>query len=194
MQEENNKNQISSEQKNSVTTRVGKIDKVDPIKDFHQATGNKWIAVFQKFNPLGAIADAYAQTLAYKIETKRLEVEQNRINKQAEITHNVLDKTFKLKMEELEQRKLALIGFYETVNRELERLHIERKKVEEMANNALDYVAKSNNMEEKILFKEILVELIHQLPNFGEQANVSLKTLVQTLPQVPPSALIDISN
>jgi hypothetical protein len=194
MESEKEKNQPSSEQKSSNTSRVGKIDKVDPAKNFNEATGNKWTSIFQKFNPLGTTADMYSKTLAYKIETKRLEAEQKRIEEQAKITHNVLDKSFKLKIEELEQRRLALIGFYETVNRELEYLHIERMTVLKMAEITTNQMLETKDIEEKRLLKEFATELTSQIPIFGANANESLKNLVQTLPQVPPAALIDIAN
>ncbi len=112
---------------------VGKIDKVEPAREFHNSTGGKWIPILKAFNPLGAIAESYAKTLAYKIETKRLEVELNRIEKQANIAHHVIDNSFKLKMEELTHRRIALVRLYETVNAELERDHIERGEVLKMA-------------------------------------------------------------
>ena len=71
--------------------------------------------------------------MAYKIETKRLEVELDRIEKQANIAHHVIDNSFKLKMEELTHRRIALVRLYETVNVELERDHIERVEVLKMA-------------------------------------------------------------
>ena len=86
---------------------VGKIDKVEPAREFHNSTGGKWIPILKAFNPLGAIAESYAKTLAYKIETKRLEVELTRIEEQADIAHHVIDNSFKLKMEELTQKNRA---------------------------------------------------------------------------------------
>jgi len=173
---------------------VGKIEKVDPATAFHQSTGGKWISIFKAFNPLGHLADAYAQTLAYKIESKRLDVELTRIEKQAEIANILIDKTYRLKLEELEQRRVALIGFYHTVNQQLERLHIERMKVLEMAELATKKALESGiDIEERRLFKEIATEMTAQLPNFGDRANESLKTLVQALPpvQIPAALLSD---
>lgn len=123
---------------------VGNIDRVEPAREFHHSTGGKWVSILKAFNPFGAIAEAYAQTLAYRIETKRLEVELARIEKQADIAHDVIDKSFKLKMEELIHRRIALVGFYETVNAELQRLHIERVKVLEMAQEATMRSQKKN--------------------------------------------------
>lgn len=164
---------------------VGKIDVVEPAREFHRSTGNKWISILKAFNPLGAIADAYAQTLAYKIETKRLNIELARINKQADIAHDVIDKTFRLKMEELEHRRIALIGFYKTVNAELQRLHIERVKVLEMAQLAQQKAFEVGlTLEERQMFKEMSIEMTRELPHFGEKSNDSLQKLVQALPPV----------
>jgi hypothetical protein len=164
---------------------VGKIDKVDPASDFHKSTGGRWIPILKAFNPLGAIADGYAKTLAYKLETKRLDVELVRINKQADIATDVIDKTFKLKMEELAHRRIALIGFYQTVNNELERLHIERVKVLEMAQLAQQKAFENGlTIEERQMFKEMAIEITRELPHFGDKSNESLQKLVQALPPV----------
>ncbi len=164
---------------------LGKIDPVKPSEEFHKSTGGKWIPILKEFNPMGAIAEAYAKTLAYKIEVKRLDVEIQRINKQAEIAHNVIDKTFKLKMEELSHRRIALVGFYQTVNAELERLHIERIKVLEMAQRAQQKAFEDGlTIEERQLWKDMAIEMTRELPNFGSKANDSLQKLVQALPPV----------
>ena len=173
----------------SLTSRessIGKIEKVDPSNTtFHQTTGNKWLPVIKAFNPLGPIAEAYANTLAYKIEAKRLEVELARINNQTEIAKEVIGKTFQLKLEELTQRRAALVSFYQTVNAELSRLHIERVKVLEMAQKAQEKSFESGlPMEEKKLFSEMSIEMTKELPRFGEKSNESLKNLVSALPPV----------
>ena len=164
---------------------VGKIDKVEPAREFHNSTGGKWIPILKAFNPLGAIADSYAKTLAYKIETKRLEVELARIEEQANIAHHMIDDSFKLKMEELTHRRIAIVGFYETVNAELERLHIERVQVLEMAQLAQQKsFEKGLPIEERQLYKDMAIEMTKQLPHFGDKANESLQQLVQALPPV----------
>ena len=99
----------------------GKIDSVIPVKSFNSDSNAKWTPVLKTFDPFGPIAEMYAKTLAYKIETKRLDIELVRIQSQANIAHNIIDKTFKLKMEELQHRRIALIGFSGTVNNELKR-------------------------------------------------------------------------
>lgn len=166
-------------------TSVGKIDKVEYAHDFHKTTGEKWLPILKAFNPFGAIADAYANTLAYKIETNRLEVELVRIKEQAGIAHDVIDKTFQLKMEELQHRRIALIGFYETVNAELQRLHIERVEVLKMAQLAQQKAFEPGlALEERQMYKEMAIEITRELPRFGDKSNESLQKLIQALPPV----------
>ena len=164
---------------------VGKLDKVEPAREFHNSTGGKWIPILKAFNPLGAIAEAYAKTLAYKIETKRLEVELTRIEEQAGIAHHMIDTSYKLKMEELTHRRIALIGFYKTVNAELQRIHIERAEVLKMAQWAQQKSFENGlSIEERQLYKKMAIEMIQELPRFGDKANESLQQLVQALPPV----------
>lgn len=171
--------------KKSNNQPLKKIKGVDPAKEFHESTGDKWLPILKAFNPLGAIADAYAKTLAYKIETKRLEVEHARIKEEAEVIHDAIGRTFELKMEELQQRRIALIGFYQTVNAELQRFHIERVTVLEMAQLAQQKAFEPGlPIEERQLFKKMSIEMIRELPNFGAKSNESLQKLVQALPPV----------
>lgn len=164
---------------------AGKIDSVIPVKSFNSDSNGKWTPVLKTFDPFGPIAEIYAKTLAYKIETQRLDVELVRIQSQANIAHNIIEKTFKLKMEELQHRRIALIGFYGTVNNELERLHIERTKVLEMAQLAqLKTFENGLSLEERQMYKEMSIEMTRELPNFGDKANQSLQQLVQALPPV----------
>lgn len=166
--------------------QLSRIECVNPVQDINQSQDDgQWGAVVRTFSPLGIIAESYAKTLAYKIETKRLEIELSRINRQAENIHHGIDKTYNLKMEELEHRRMSLLSFYKTVNSELERLHIERETVLEMAKMAQNKAFESNIcMEERQLYKEMALEMVREIPNFGDKSNESLQKLVQALPPV----------
>ena len=167
---------------------IGRIEKVDSSQMVPMPE-SQWIPVLKAFNPIGAIAEAYARTLAYKIETKRLDIELTRVNRQAEIAHNIIDKTFKLKMEELQHRRIALVGFYQTVNAEFERLHIEREEVLKMAQLAQAKSFESGlPLEERQMYKEMTIEITRELPRFGEKSNESLNSLVEALPAVKISS------
>lgn len=135
------------------------------------------------------MADAYAKTLAYKIETKRLDVELVRVREQATMAHHLINTSFGLKMTELEHRRMALSGFYQAVNAELEWLHIERALVLEMAKAAQQKAfAGGLSIAERLLYQEMCLAIISQLPIFGDKANESLQKLVQALPPVALSS------
>ena len=77
-----------------------KIDKVDGT-DTSKSEGDKgWADVLKYFNPLGHIAEAYAKTLTYKLECKRLDAEVLRIKEQSAILNKAIDYNFKLKVME----------------------------------------------------------------------------------------------
>lgn len=175
----------SKETQNKVKQVIGEIGKVDPAESFNKSTGGKWIPIFKALNPLGHFADAYSKTLAYKIETKRWNIELKRFEEKAKTNNNMIQKTFQLKMEELQQRRIVLVGFFETVNNELGRLHIERREVLDMAKMATKKALEPGiDFEERKLFKEMATEMTNQIPNFGSSANATLQTLSQSLPPV----------
>lgn len=156
------------------------------------SVAGNWSNVLKAFNTLGSIVDIYAGTLAYKIETKRLDAEIKRMEAQAAIAHDAIDKTFQLKMAELANRRMELIGFYQTVNAQLDRLHIERTEVLKMAQIAQQQTfVQGITLEERQMHKEMAMQLIKELPKFADQANCSLQQLVQALPivQMPPRLL-----
>lgn len=176
---------------NNKSTSKESVGKLEPVAPSQQpiVSDGKWLPIFKAFNPFGAIAESYAKTLVYKIETKRLEVEHQRIIEQAGIAHDVIDKTYRLKMEELEHRRIALVEFYTTVNAELGRLHIERMAVLKMAQLSQQKMFESSvSMEDKLMFKDMAIEMTRELPRFGDKANASLQQLVEALPPV------DIAN
>lgn len=160
-----------------------KIDKIDAPPPAIAEKG--WVTVLKAFNPLGAAAEAYARTLAYRLEVKRLDSEMERVRIQAGVINNAVDKVYQLKMEELLQRRLELDRFYDTVQGQLKLLHIERMQVLEMAKEASRMaLAAGVNIEERRLFKEMALECTAQLANFGGKANESLEVLVKSLPPI----------
>ena len=151
----------------------------------------KWTPIVKTVSSsLGPIAEIYAKTLAYKIETKRLEVELTRIEREANVRHDDIDKKFKLidkklKLEvgQLELRRMELVGFYQTVNGELQRQHITREKVLEMAQLAQQKSFESGlPIEERRMHNEMAIEMTKQVRLFGDQANETLQKLVNALP------------
>jgi hypothetical protein len=169
-----------------------KIDRVDSGSVPSGGTDG-WVNVLKIFNPFGYIAEAYAKTLTYKIECKRLDAEILRIKEQSAIINKVIDNNFKLKTMELENRRAELVATYSIINKELEQLHIDRKSVLEMAQMALKKALENGiSIEERTLYQALATEMTKQLPIFGSQANESLKNLIQALPPVNiPQAITD---
>jgi len=173
-------------------TPIITINKIESSHIASPSVAGNWSNVLKGFNPLGSIVEMYVRILAYKIETKHLDAEIKRMEAQAAIAHDVIDKTFQLKMAELANRRMELIGFYQTVNAQLDRLHIERAEVLKMAQIAQQQTfAQGITLEERQMHKDMAMELVRELPKFADQANCSLQQLVQALPivQMPPRLL-----
>ena len=155
-------------------------------------TVGKWTPILETVSSLGPIAEIYAKTLAYKIEAKRFEVELTRIEREANVRHDVIDKSFKLAIGRLELKRLELVDRYQTVNGELQRDHIEREKVLEMAQLYQQKSFESGlSIEEIRAYSEIAIELIKEVRLFGDKASKTIQELVKPLPpaEIPPKLL-----
>ncbi|MBE7686557.1 hypothetical protein F7647_10895 [Tenacibaculum piscium] len=172
--------------KNEIVKKtVGQIDKIESKVVLRNSKGGSWTNAIKAFSPFGYLQETYAKTLAYRIESKRLDAEVERVKEQSKLANNVVDKNFKLKMEELQQKRMNLIAYYTTVNNELERLHIERTKVLDMAKFAQEKAFDNKfSTEDKRMFIDMSLEMTRQLPILVKESNVSLKTLAGTLPTV----------
>jgi len=178
-------------QKNRKKVNLGNIKGVDPTDALRNGQDNPWVSVVKALNPLGHIATAYANTLAYKLEVKRLDVELERIRSQAEILHQAIDANLQIRMEQLQQRRVAMLAFYDSVNQELDRIHIDRMKVLEMIELVtVKTLDAGYSIEERTLFREMATEMVKQLPAFGQSATGSLKTLVKSLPKVEIESIL----
>ena len=78
-----------------------------------------WNNVIESIKPLGQIAEMFARALTYKIEIKRLEIEEKKIIEQANLAHHAIERTYQLKLEELSQKRQALTNSYNLVYKEL---------------------------------------------------------------------------
>lgn len=164
---------------------VGKIERVESSKSLDNDSNSKWLPIIKNLNPMNAIAESYAKTLAYRIEVKRLDAEIHRVNKQAEIALTTIDKTYQIEMEKLSHRRIAIEEFFKTVQNELHNKHLERAAVLQLAQNAQKAAFDSkHSLEEKKMYSEMLMALTAQIPLLGQNASVELANLVQALPKV----------
>lgn len=160
---------------------------IDPINSAPQQAGAEkgWVTILEKFNPLGAIAEAYGKTLVYRLECKRIDAEIIRVNVQANIIHHAIDSSHQQKMEDLSQRRLFLTRQFDTVQGEIRQKHLERMKVLQMAEMTMMHMLSPGlSIEERQNCKEMVAMLTSQIPVFGQEANKTLEILINSLPQV----------
>lgn len=167
---------------------IATIQKVDPAP---QPTESSWVPILRAINPMGYLADAYAKTLAYRIETRRLDIELRRISAEAELREQMIDKAFQLNMEFLQQRRLQIVQHYETLRQELSQKHIQRMIVLAMAEKAGNKALDSElGLEERQFSREFYRECMEDVHRFGDAANQALNVLVQALPPIPVAGFL----
>ena len=165
------------------SSRTG-IDSIESRQNAPEPDKN-FASILQKFNPLGAIAEAYGKTLAYRLECRRIDAEIERVRTQSVVVLDSIDKTFNLNMEQLVQRRLAINRFFDTVQGELGQHHLERMTVLKMAEKTTEHMLSPGlSIEERQNCREMATALTAQIPVFADNANKSLKTLFDALPKV----------
>ena len=154
------------------TLPFGKMNNVIPMN-----TGDKLLGFAQATNLIGAIAESYNRTLDYRTDIKRLEVEELRIEEQARLTHDAIDKNFKQQMAHLANRRVEVMAYYETLYRELSSIHDQRqtmmKMVEEIQKVALH---PETPLEEKRLHHEAALRYLRLLNGVGPTCRQTIRT------------------
>ena len=151
------------------TLPFGKMNNVIPMN-----TGGKFLGFAQATNLIGAIAESYNRTLDYRTDIKRLEMEELRIEEQARLAHDAIDKNFKLQM-----------AHYETLYRELSSIHDQRQVMMEMAQEAHKLALQSEiPSEEKQIHLEMAKLYLGKLTELNQHAGRQLEQAKQNLPLV----------
>jgi hypothetical protein len=160
---------------------------IDAIEARQLPTEKAWVSFIKSLNPLGPAAQAYAETLHYRVECKRIEAEAERVRQQAKAVKQAMRHEFELNMEHLQQRRLALDRFFDTVQGELGQHHVERMTMMKVAEQATAHMLsdKCGTAEDRAVMQGLIREITSQLPLMGDRANDSLKTLLSALPVVP---------
>jgi len=162
------------------TLPFGKMNNVIPMN-----TGDKLLGFAQATNLIGAIAESYNRTLDYRTDIKRLEVEKLRIEEQARLTNNAIDKNFKLQMVHLANRRVEVMPYYEAVHRELSSIHDQRQTVMKMAEETQKAALRpETSLEEKRLHHEAALRYLSYSTELGQHAGRQLEQAKQTLPLV----------
>lgn len=162
------------------TLSFGKMNNVIPMN-----TGGKFLGFAQATNLIGAIAESYNRTLDYRTDIKRLEMEELRIEEQARLTHDAIDKNFKQQMAHLANRRVEVMAYYETLYRELSSIHDQRQVMMEMAQEAHKLALQSEiPSEEKQIHLEMAKLYLGKLTELNQHAGRQLEQAKQTLPLV----------
>lgn len=172
----------------SVSTQA--IGKVEPAR-MPADSPSGWVSIIKAFNPLGPIAQAYAETLAYRLESKRLALEEVRIQREASLARDKIDRAFVLEMEKLAQRRLVLNKLFESIDKQISNRHLERQAILDMARIAMQKALEPGlSIEERQNAKDLATTLTSQVVLFGESDNQSLRRLIQALPTVQPACAL----
>lgn len=171
------------EPQDSLGVFIKKRERLDPIQTLPPASEGKMQALLKAINPFGPIVDAYTKTLAYKLEVKRLKLDLEQIQIQADLAHHAIESTLQLKMKELEIRQRALAASYQMISNEIQQLHIEREKVLQIASDAAEMALRSDlSLEERKMCANLTCEMTRNLATFGDQSIKLLQEVVQLLP------------
>lgn len=91
------------------------------------------LALVQAVNPLGVIAEAYARTLAYRLESRRIDVELRCMHELARLNHARIDNSYRLAMAKLCHQRQLIDRTFALVEQELGDLRIEREGLRRIA-------------------------------------------------------------
>ncbi len=165
--------------------------RIAPVVSASMPAENPMSNIFSGINILSAISDAYARTLSYRLEYKRLEVEEQRIEAQAGLIHDQIDKAYRLKMAELVQRRYQLERFYDTVQGDLTQCYVERSTLLEMKQQAHRALLDSGiSIEERDQYLEACRILSTDLLSCGARSTLALEQIVRALPVLSDGNLL----
>ena len=144
-----------------------------------------WNNVIENIKPLGQIAEMFARALTYKIEIKRLEIEEKKIIEQANLAHHAIERTYQLKLEELSQKRQALTNSYNLVYKELNNIHIQKMEILKMLQSIQKELCDpAKSIEDKENLKEFAIELFKASKECNDRASNTLDKLINSMPEV----------
>lgn len=168
-----------------MSLNVPSSTRIAPVVSAPLAAENSLGNMLSGINILSAISDAYARTLSYRLEYKRLEVESQRIEAQALVIHDQIDKAYRVKLVELAQRRHQLERFYDTVQGDLTQCYVERGMLLEMKQQAHSALLDSSiSIEERAQYLEVCRILSADLSSCGARSALALEQIVRALPVV----------
>ena len=154
-----------------------------------------WGELITALNPLSFISDMYANTLNYKLETKRISAEIEQMRLQSDLLHKKIDCEYQMRMEFLLQRRTALEAALKMAEKNMKQLRIERKEVLRMAASAQEQsFRKDLDPEQMRFYADMSIAMVEQLHVFGNRASESLQSLIHALPSSDIPLMLEASN
>lgn len=133
------------------------------------------LGLLESLNPLGFISETIGQICYYRHQVKLLDVEQLRIDKEAELRHKQIDAALEASLKILEERRAAIADTLRIVSKELEQAHIERSRVLQIIENLTEkMVDPASGLEERQLYHSTIGYFAEVLTQMGDQSTAKL--------------------
>ena len=140
------------------------------------------------------VSNIFSKYLSYKLDIKRLNADMNKIKEEAKIRNKMVDDAFKLRMQDIKERRKILDAAHRTIQKDLNNQHIERitysKVIEGLSSGLTD---KELDVEEKKVIRETIKELSNLSIEVGKRGTENLSILADITNQAIKS-LPDINQ
>ena len=141
----------------------------------------KWSGVISVFNVLSSASKSYAQIVAYEIETKKLEVEITKINQQAEVAKNVINKQFIYEMQKLQNKQEVILRNLNLAHQQLGDLRIDKQKIQNMRELSHKQMLNPNiSLDEKQMHKDLIIKFGKDLKNLSKNSYLTFNKMIDS--------------
>ena len=131
-------------------------------------------------NPLQLASETIVQLAHYKYRIKVLETEQRRIDGEVHLRHQQIDADLTLALQILDDRRSTLHLSLEGTLKDLEQVHIEKKRIIDCIDNLIANISNPTlSSEEKQLSYATMTILTDSLKVMGEQSSVKLDVIAK---------------
>jgi hypothetical protein len=130
---------------------------------------------------LDSVSKSYAQIMAYKTETKKLEVEITKINRQAEMAKNVIDKQFFYEMQKLKDKQSSILIGLKLAHQELGGLRIRKQDIQNMREAYHQQILNPNvSFKEKKMYGNLIIQLGKELKSLSKDSYLTFSKMVES--------------
>lgn len=131
-------------------------------------------------NPIGTIAGAISQILHYRYQIRMLEVEAQRIEREAKVKHHQIERAYEVAIRALEERRKTLEASFQVAADNIRNINAQRtdltKQIVELS-KAL--VSPQLSIHEKEVISTTIKEISTLCVNLGQEGCASLQLIVE---------------